>query len=92
MTPNSVSTGASFVATTGLPDSILVELMIQPLLNGKRSPTKFYKSAAFVSFPEGDLTVDVPLQAGWYACAYQLVEASTGRATRQRPMGKIEVA
>lgn len=85
------STGATFVASAALPQAVLVELMIQPLLNGKRSPTKFYKSAAFVSFPKGDLTVTIPLPAGWYACAYQLVEASAGRTKGHRPLGKIEV-
>lgn len=70
----------------------VVELLIQPLLNGKRSPTQFYKSAAFVTFDAAHLTRAVSLQAGWYAAAYRFVEKATGRSTMMQTLGKLEVS
>lgn len=84
--------GARFEASEAPPPGTVVELMIQRLVNGKRKPTSFYKSAAFTPFSEGSLEHTIPLSPGWYAVAYQYVEQGTGRTQGMLTLGKIEVA
>ena len=88
----SSSGSLSFAASGATPPGTVVELLVQPLLNGKRSPTKFYKSVAFVAFDAAHPSAAIPVQAGWYAAGYRFVERATGRATTMRTLGKIEVA
>jgi hypothetical protein len=58
------SGAAVFTASGPTGDDTCVELLIQPLLNAKRSPTQLYELAAFVSFVSGSLTHSIPLQKG----------------------------
>jgi hypothetical protein len=80
-----------YTASGPTPEGIVAELLAQPLLNQRRSPTKFYKSQAFVSFTDEHPSAQVTLAPGWYALAVRFVEVSTGRATLLTPMGRVEV-
>lgn len=88
----SVSAGASglvFTASGSNSAGVVTELLVQKLVNIRRSPTSFYKSAAFVSF--SGLPVELSFEPGVYACAYRFVESATGRMTGVWTLGVVEV-
>lgn len=70
---------------------VVTELLTQRLANVRRTPTGQYKSAAFRSFTEGHLSVDIPVEPGVYACACRFVEQATGRATGLQALGVVTV-
>ena len=80
-----------FTSPTPTPEDTVVELLVQRLVNDRRKPGAFYKSTAFVTFTEEEPTVAIPMRAGWVACAYRLVERSTGRSGGMMPLGKVEI-
>ncbi len=84
------SSSLVFAASSPVGTGTVVELLVQRLPSPKRSPVRFYKSAAFASFGVGHLSVAIPVQAGWYAAAYRFVEKATGRSTMLMPLGKVE--
>lgn len=71
---------------------VLTEILYQKLPGKHRLPRPAYKSGGFASFQEGDLTYVLPVEKGWYACAYAFVEAATGRTTAVFPLGTVTVA
>ncbi|HZH98978.1 MAG TPA: hypothetical protein VEX38_08400 [Fimbriimonadaceae bacterium] len=83
--------GAIYTASGPTLEEIVAELMAQPLLNERRSPTKFYKSQAFAAFTGPGLSVELALAPGWWALAVRFVEASTGRQTSVQPLGRVQV-
>ena len=83
---------AIYTASGPTLEGIVAELMAQPLLNERRSPTKFYKSQAFAAFTAGELSAQVPLAPGWWALAVRFVEASTGRQGLVLPLRRLEVS
>ena len=80
-----------FTSPTPTPEGTVVELLVQRLVNNRRKPGTFYKSTAFVTFTEEEPTVAIPMQVGWVACAYRLVERSTGCSGGMMPLGKVEI-
>ncbi len=81
------------VYTASAPDApgVLTEILYQRLPGPHRLPKPAYKSAGFASFAPGSLAFALPLEKGWYACAYHFVEATTGRATLTMPLGTVTV-
>ena len=87
------ATGAvRFSASGANAPGVVTELLVQRLANVRRTPTGQYKSMSFVGFVAGDLSADVPVEAGTYACACRFVERLTGRATGLTPLGVVTVA
>ena len=85
--------GGGVTFTAPLPNTTgnTTELVMQKLLNVRRSPTNFYKSVTFVTFTAIEPTFDLLLEPGVYAFGYRFVRTSTGQATQIRPLGVYEV-
>ncbi|HRK22590.1 MAG TPA: hypothetical protein PLX06_12310, partial [Fimbriimonadaceae bacterium] len=79
----SAGTGmVTFTATAPNAAGIMTELLLQPLANAHREPSKNgYRSKQFFNFSAGVLTRNVTVPAGFYAAGYRFVKASTGQAT-----------
>ncbi|MFW5698174.1 MAG: hypothetical protein ACOCX1_06430 [Fimbriimonadaceae bacterium] len=58
----------------------MTELLLQKLVNVRRTPGKRYTHAGFVTFESPGQTASLPVAAGAYACAFRLVESTAGRA------------
>lgn len=77
-----------FSASAPNAEGIVTELLVQPLPSPHRKPMpRRYRPAAFVGFAPGNLTYDVPLRPGFYACAVRFVKSSTGQMS-----GLVELA
>jgi hypothetical protein len=84
-------TGVRFRASGANASGVVTEILAQRLPNVRRSPTKFYKSAAFHSFASGALDFDLSLDEGVYAFAYRFVRAETGQSTHPLLLGMVVV-
>jgi hypothetical protein len=63
------------------------ELLVQRLRNRNRNPQKLgYRNKAFVAFAPGNLSANVPVTPGAYACAVRYVNTQTGQATELVPL------
>jgi len=83
--------GVRFIASgPNQPDST-TELMVQKLPSFRRTPTQFYKSAAFHRFTEDDLIADMPLEPGAYAFCYRFIHAPSGQTGPQLGLGMVIV-
>ena len=80
-----------FSASAPNAPGVVTELMIQRLVNLRRTPTPQYKSAAFVAFDPTHLTADVTVSPGIYACAVRFVERATGRTTGMQTLDVVTV-
>jgi hypothetical protein len=81
--------GVRFTASGPNTPGVTTELMVQKLPNIRRSPTKFYKSAAFYTFTNAPLEVDMALETGLYCFAYRFVHVLDGQCTRVEVMGSV---
>ena len=77
-----------FTATGPNTPGTVTELLLQKLVNIRRSAGVQYKSMAFVEF---GVEAVVPVEPGAYVPAYQFVEAATGRVTGLIVLPRIEV-
>lgn len=84
--------GMSFTASGINSQGVVTEIMMQTLPNVRRSPVKFYKSAAFHAFEPGSPQFILPLPPGVYAFAYRFLQTSTGLVAGERLLGVFEVA
>lgn len=82
--------GVKFSAPSANSPDTTTELLVQPLLNARRSPTKFYKSAGFHTFTD-DLSYELSLSPGFYAMEYRFVKVTTGQVSLSMPLGTVEV-
>ena len=80
-----------FTASAANVPGTVTELLVQKLESIGRTPGKRYKSMAFVQFAEGELTFEIQLEPGVYACAYRFTEAATGRTDVLHTMRKVVV-
>lgn len=82
--------GIRFLANRPNAPGVVTELLLQRLASVGRAPvgTK-YRSQGFVAFAEGALAADVACPAGWVACAYRFVVATTGQASALFPCGIV---
>ena len=83
--------GLLYVASGPNRPGVLTELLYQKLPSRHRVPKPKYKSAGFRAFTEAERTFVLPLEPGYYACAYAFVEASTGLASTVWPIGTVHV-
>ena len=83
--------GILYLASGANAPGVLTELLYQKLPGRHRLPKAKYKSGGFRGFSEGDRESILPLEPGWYACAYAFVEASSGRTTAVVPLGTVAV-
>jgi hypothetical protein len=81
--------GVRFTASGANTSGVTTELMVQKLPNIRRSPTKFYKSAAFHTFTEADPLLDLDLEPGFYCFAYRFVHVQDGQSTGVEVMGSV---
>lgn len=82
----------TFTANTANRNGVVTELLLQPLRSGASNPqAKAYRSQAFVAFSSDHLSEVVTLDAGWYACAYRLVNAATGQSTAMEFVKAVRV-
>lgn len=78
----------NFTATGPNSPGTVTELLLQKLVNIRRSAGVQYKSMAFVEF---GTEVALPVEPGAYVPAYQFVEAATGRVSGLIVLPRIEV-
>lgn len=81
----------TFAASAPNAPGVVTELMLQRLVNVRRTPTAQYKSAAFVAFDTTHLSASVPVEPGIYASAYRFVERATGRTSGMQTLGVVTV-
>jgi hypothetical protein len=92
--PLAVTAGPGLLRfTAGAPNAsgCVTELLLQPLVNVRRSPGKRYTHAGFVEFQAAGESADLAVTPGAYACAFRLVESATGRARPYEVLGVVEV-
>ncbi|RYG22692.1 hypothetical protein EON82_16340 [bacterium] len=94
LTVTVASTDEGVVYTASAPNQpgVLTEILYQRLPGPHRLPKPAYKSAGFASFQADSLSFTLLLDPGPYACAYQFVEASTGRTTLTMPLGTVTIS
>ena len=80
-----------FVASGPNRAGVATELLLQRLVNARRTPTKQYKGLAFVAFAGAGAIAEVPVEPGAYACAHRFVERATGRAGFLQTSGIVVV-
>ena len=83
--------GIVYVATGPNAPDVLTELLYQKLPSRHRVPKPKYKSGGFRAFTEEGDPFVLPVEPGYYACAYAFVEASAGRSTGVWPIGTVAV-
>ena len=78
-----VATGGSgsltFTASAPNSPNVTTELLVQRLVNERRTPTPSYNSEAFVVFTAQSLSHSLVLPVGWYATATRFVNPHTGQ-------------
>lgn len=72
-------------------EGVLTEILLQKMVNIRRSIGKDFKTTAFVAFTTGNPTHDLIVQSGAYAIAYRFVDPATGQSTLPLLVGKVEV-
>ncbi len=83
----------TFTANRPNGEGVVTELLLQPLAGRNRKAyLDKYRSQKFHVFADGSLSVEVPAQPGWYACAYRFVNLETGQDTGLAQIGKVLVA
>lgn len=85
--------GAGVLFSTTGPNrpGTVTELLLQPLLNERRSPGKDYKTAGFVQFNAAAPTHLLSLAPGSYAVGYRFVERATGQRGPTILLGVVKV-
>jgi len=91
LTATSLPAAIRLTASGPNSEGTLTEILLQRMVNIKRSITKDFKTTAFVAFTTENPTHDFYVQSGAYAIAYRFVDPSTGQATLPQLVGKVEV-
>ncbi|HZH97545.1 MAG TPA: hypothetical protein VEX38_01125 [Fimbriimonadaceae bacterium] len=84
-----IAGGVRFTASGPNTPGVTTELMVQKLPNIRRSPTKFYKSAAFHAFIPESPQAELELDPGVYCFAYRFVHVQDGQSTGAQVMGAV---
>ncbi|HZH98804.1 MAG TPA: hypothetical protein VEX38_07515 [Fimbriimonadaceae bacterium] len=78
-----------FTASGPNSPGVTTEFLVQKLPNIRRSPTKFYKSAAFHTFTAEMPQAELELDPGVYCFAYRFVHVQDGQSTGLEVMGSV---
>ena len=82
VTATGESGAVEFTASAANASGVKTELLLQPLPSANRKPDpNGYKSAYFVAFASGGLSLQIDAGPGYWAAAYRFVKTATGQAT-----------
>ena len=82
VTATGESGAVEFTASAANASGVKTELLLQPLSSANRKPDpNGYKSAYFVAFASGGMSLQIDAGPGYWAAAYRFVKTATGQAT-----------
>lgn len=83
--------GIRFTASGPNAPGLTTELLLQRLPNERRKSGTQYKTLGFHTFTAESLSVDFPLEPGYYVPAYAFLEPTTGHTTAGVVLEMVEV-